>query len=166
MSRGRVRRCEQCDTEPGHAATERFAPISSRVVSTFSPKSRRTPRQMRRNRPKRKRGKARARLPSRRRGNSRSAEACLRSTGSVSVRPPPPTRRKHSFGAESADFTRIVLDEAHLIKSRTTLNAKASYALKGTRRWALTGTPIVKQVLQSPFALRILSCGPQYLTWI
>ncbi|WWC70296.1 uncharacterized protein I206_104246 [Kwoniella pini CBS 10737] len=44
------------------------------------------------------------------------------------------------------DFLRIVLDEAHNIKNRTALVSKACYELKGQRRWALTGTPIVNRL--------------------
>ncbi len=47
---------------------------------------------------------------------------------------------------ESDEFLRIVLDEAHNIKNRTALISKACYELKGQRRWALTGTPIVNRL--------------------
>lgn len=45
---------------------------------------------------------------------------------------------------ETLFFIYTVLDEAHLIKKRDTQNAKAASALEASRRWALTGTPIVK----------------------
>jgi DNA repair protein RAD5 len=39
----------------------------------------------------------------------------------------------------TVEFFRVVLDEAHTIKSRNTKTAKACYALRAERRWALTG---------------------------
>ena len=40
------------------------------------------------------------------------------------------------------NWVRVVLDEAHMIKDRSTRTAKASFELKSERRWCVTGTPI------------------------
>ena len=49
-------------------------------------------------------------------------------------------------------WERIVIDEAHKIKGRTTNVAKAIYALRAEHRWCLSGTPLQNNVRQ----LRIL----------
>lgn len=50
------------------------------------------------------------------------------------------------------EWYRVVLDEAHTIKSSKTLSAQAAFALPSHCRWCLTGTPL--QV-----CLCSLSCG-------
>lgn len=49
-------------------------------------------------------------------------------------------------------WRRVVLDEAHFIKSRHTRTARAIYALQAERRWCLTATPI-QNTLDDVFSL-------------
>ncbi|KAG0258506.1 DNA helicase rad5 [Mortierella polycephala] len=52
----------------------------------------------------------------------------------------------------NVEFHRVVLDEAHQIKSRITKTSKACYALNSARRWIVTGTPIQNK-LEDLFSL-------------
>ncbi|OZJ06532.1 hypothetical protein BZG36_00582 [Bifiguratus adelaidae] len=55
---------------------------------------------------------------------------------------PSEARKAERKGLLGIHFWRVVLDEAHHIKGRTTKTAKACYAVEATRRWVVTGTPI------------------------
>ena len=41
---------------------------------------------------------------------------------------------------QKIEWLRIVLDEAHIIRNRRTLQAQAAIAVKAQCKWALTGT--------------------------
>lgn len=43
-------------------------------------------------------------------------------------------------------FHRVILDEAHNIKTRTTGVAKACFALKADHKWCLSGTPLQNRI--------------------
>ncbi|BFZ54136.1 DNA helicase rad5 [Savitreella phatthalungensis] len=60
--------------------------------------------------------------------------------------------KAHGSGLFSVDFYRVVLDEAHTIKNRQAKTSRACFNLSATRRWALTGTPIVNK-LEDLFSL-------------
>lgn len=55
-------------------------------------------------------------------------------------------KKSRRSGLFAIDWFRIILDEAHTIKSRITNNAKACFGLKGKRRWCLSGTPITNRL--------------------
>ncbi|KAJ3084989.1 DNA helicase rad5, partial [Quaeritorhiza haematococci] len=62
---------------------------------------------------------------------------------------------------------RIVLDEAHYIKERSTKLAKACYALSAQTRWAITGTPIINKLEDLFSIVHFLRLEPweQYSFW-
>jgi DNA repair protein RAD16 len=57
-------------------------------------------------------------------------------------------------------FHRLILDEAHSIKSRNTGVAKACFALKGTYKWCLSGTPVQNRIGEFFSLLRFLEVRP------
>lgn len=58
------------------------------------------------------------------------------------------------------EFHRIILDEAHSIKSRTTGVAKACFALKAKYKWCLSGTPVQNRIGEFFSLLRFLEVRP------
>ncbi|EEH20440.2 hypothetical protein PABG_02699 [Paracoccidioides brasiliensis Pb03] len=60
----------------------------------------------------------------------------------------------------SIHFHRLILDEAHSIKQRTTSVARACFALKSTYKWCLSGTPVQNRIGEFFSLLRFLDIKP------
>jgi len=57
-------------------------------------------------------------------------------------------------------FHRVILDEAHCIKTRSTMTAKACFALKVMYRWCLSGTPLQNRIGEFFSLIRFLNIRP------
>ncbi|KAG7096575.1 hypothetical protein E1B28_003995 [Marasmius oreades] len=57
-------------------------------------------------------------------------------------------------------WSRIILDEAHNIKERSTNTAKAAFELQGEGRWCLSGTPLQNRVGELYSLVRFLGGDP------
>jgi DNA repair protein RAD16 len=67
---------------------------------------------------------------------------------------------KEDSPIHSMHWHRIILDEAHSIKSRTTGSAKSCFALEGTYKWCLSGTPVQNRIGEFFSLLRFLGVRP------
>lgn len=67
---------------------------------------------------------------------------------------------KEDSAIHAIHYHRLILDEAHSIKSRTTGIAKACFALKGTYKWCLSGTPVQNRIGEFFSLLRFLEVKP------
>ncbi|KAI1414591.1 SNF2 family N-terminal domain-containing protein [Hypoxylon sp. FL1857] len=67
---------------------------------------------------------------------------------------------KEKSAIHQIKFHRAILDEAHCIKSRQTMTAKACFALNAEYRWCLTGTPLQNRIGEFFSLLRFLKVTP------
>ncbi|KAF2488605.1 hypothetical protein BU16DRAFT_545266 [Lophium mytilinum] len=67
---------------------------------------------------------------------------------------------KESSPLHAIKYHRLILDEAHSIKQRTTGVAKACFALKATYKWCLSGTPVQNRIGEFFSLLRFLEVRP------
>jgi DNA repair protein RAD16 len=70
------------------------------------------------------------------------------------------TITKEDSPIHTVKFHRLILDEAHSIKTRTTGVAKACFALKGKYKWCLSGTPVQNRIGEFFSLLRFLEVRP------
>ena len=67
---------------------------------------------------------------------------------------------KENSKIHAIKYHRLILDEAHSIKSRTTGVAKACFALKANYKWCLSGTPVQNRIGEFFSLLRFLQITP------
>ncbi|GAB7347785.1 hypothetical protein MBLNU459_g5326t1 [Dothideomycetes sp. NU459] len=67
---------------------------------------------------------------------------------------------KETSPIHAIHYHRLILDEAHSIKQRTTGVARACFALKGTFKWCLSGTPVQNRIGEFFSLLRFLEVRP------
>lgn len=67
---------------------------------------------------------------------------------------------KEASPLHAIQYHRLILDEAHSIKSRNTGVAKACFALQGKYKWCLSGTPVQNRIGEFFSLLRFLEVRP------
>lgn len=67
---------------------------------------------------------------------------------------------KEASPLHQVHWNRVILDEAHNIKERSTNTAKATFELKATSRWCLSGTPLQNRVGELYSLVRFLGGDP------
>lgn len=67
---------------------------------------------------------------------------------------------KQKSAMHAFEWQRIILDEAHNIKERSTNTAKAAFALKSKYKWCLSGTPLQNRVGELYSLVRFLGGDP------
>lgn len=69
---------------------------------------------------------------------------------------------KEDSPLHAVPFYRVILDEAHNIKDRTSGTAKAANSLKCEKKWCLTGTPLQNRIGEMYSLIRFLKVDPIY----
>lgn len=69
---------------------------------------------------------------------------------------------KQKSPLHAVNFYRVILDEAHNIKDRTSGTAKAANELKCQKRWCLSGTPLQNRIGEMYSLMRFLKIDPFY----